>query len=299
MKNWQRVQEKVVQFIKNSLEDYHKDKILIGLSGGLDSAVCAKLAVEAVGQENVIAIHLKERDTPNESTYGAKIMAEHLNLPLLIKNTTFPILVLGIYCTQPLIGFLVPEKIKAAYAKTYYQVLSKNNHFYYKRLINKLGKNFNKNRVYFEDKSRIITLYFYHYASLNNALVIDTANKTELSIGYYVVYGQAGDIMPISDLYKTEVREFAKFLGIPEYLINKPPAPDIIPGLTDEYIIGLSYKELDQILLLLEENKDISTIQAQTGVSEEKIQDVMKIKEVASKIQQIPRGLDLKELEIA
>lgn len=94
---------------------------------------------------------------------------------------------------------------------------------------------------------RMSTLYF--FANLHNYLVIGTANKTELAVGYLTKYGDGGvDIEPIGDLYKKDVVKLAQYLGIPKEIINKPPSAGLWEGQTDEKEMGITYEELDNIL---------------------------------------------------
>ncbi|MFC1594060.1 NAD+ synthase [Candidatus Omnitrophota bacterium] len=91
---------------------------------------------------------------------------------------------------------------------------------------------------------RMITLYY--FANKLNYLVAGTGNKSELYAGYFTKYGDAGvDILPIADLYKTQVRELARSLKIPERIIEKPPSAGLWPGQTDEGEMGITYAELD------------------------------------------------------
>ena len=94
----------------------------------------------------------------------------------------------------------------------------------------------------------------YRYGEVENRLVVGAANKSEYQIGYFVKHGcdDATDIMPLLNLYKTQVRALARYLEIPSRIIEKPPSPDILPGITDEEAIGISYEKLDLILLALE-----------------------------------------------
>lgn len=92
-------------------------------------------------------------------------------------------------------------------------------------------------------------LLLYNYAELDNLLVLGTCNKTEKTIGFFVKYGDAAaDASPLEGLYKTQVYQLAKFLSIPEEIIERPPSPDLLPGITDEYAIALAYETLDRIL---------------------------------------------------
>jgi NAD+ synthase len=94
---------------------------------------------------------------------------------------------------------------------------------------------------------RMITLYY--FANMLNRLVAGTGNKSELKVGYFTKYGDGGvDILPLGDLYKTQVRELAYYLGIPERIIKKPPSAGLWAGQTDEEEMGITYEELDAIL---------------------------------------------------
>jgi len=98
-------------------------------------------------------------------------------------------------------------------------------------------------------KARLRMCILYAAANANNWLVVGTSNKSELAVGYFTKFGDGGsDILPIGDLYKTQVLEMAKDLDIPEYIINRPPSADLYPGQEDEKELGMSYHELDQVL---------------------------------------------------
>ncbi|ADU96724.1 NAD+ synthase [Thermovibrio ammonificans] len=90
----------------------------------------------------------------------------------------------------------------------------------------------------------------YDFAHWKGALVIGTSNKSELLIGYSTRWGDsAHDVNPLGDLYKTQVWQLAEFTGVPERIVKKKPSADLWPGQTDEGEIGLTYRELDQILI--------------------------------------------------
>ena len=90
----------------------------------------------------------------------------------------------------------------------------------------------------------------YDFAHWKGALVVGTSNKSELLIGYSTRWGDsAHDLNPLGDLYKTQVWQMARFVGVPERIVEKKPSADLWPGQTDEGEIGLSYYTLDQILL--------------------------------------------------
>jgi NAD+ synthase len=109
-------------------------------------------------------------------------------------------------------------------------------------------------------RCRMIALYI--HANLENRLVMGTSNKSELATGYFTKFGDGGvDFSPIGDLYKSQVFELARAMGLPVDIIDKPPSAGLAAGQTDEGELGMSYETLDRILLGIElkmESKDIS-----------------------------------------
>ena len=104
--------------------------------------------------------------------------------------------------------------------------------------------------------SRIRGVLLYNYANTHNALVIGTSNKTEILLGYFTKYGDgAVDIEAIGELLKTDERELARFIGVPEKIIKKVPTAELYHGQTDEGELGISYDELDKLLRLYIEKK--------------------------------------------
>jgi len=98
-------------------------------------------------------------------------------------------------------------------------------------------------------KARLRMLTLYYYANKLNYLVAGSSNRSELAVGYFTKYGDGGvDIMPLGGLVKGQVRELARFLGIPQEIIDKPPSAGLWPGQMDEDELGFSYEELDNYL---------------------------------------------------
>lgn len=102
--------------------------------------------------------------------------------------------------------------------------------------------------------ARIRMNIIYYYANLNNLLVIGTSDKSELKIGYFTKYGDgSADILPLGDLYKSEVRELGKYLKIPISILYKKSSPSLLPGQTAEDEIGMEYTKIDNILRFIDE----------------------------------------------
>lgn len=102
-------------------------------------------------------------------------------------------------------------------------------------------------------KPRLRMTALYYLAQSNNYLVLGSGNKSELAVGYFTKYGDGGvDLLPLGDVYKTEVWELARELGVPEDVVERPPSAGLWPGQTDEDEMGISYRRLDQVLAAIE-----------------------------------------------
>ncbi len=256
-------------FIREYTEKLEREGVILGLSGGIDSAVIAALCVRALGPEKTLALIMPEKDSKKEHTQDAINFARELGIEAKLVDITPYLEELGIYKLFPLDKILSLGKLKGALIRKAY-------HFY-ERKTGKLpfleslsgfkDKEFNsylaKGNAYYRAKHRLRMMLLYLYAELENRLVVGAANKSEYKIGYFVKHGcdDATDIMPLLNLYKTQVRELARYLNIPVKIIEKPPSPDVIPGLADdEEVMRISYERMDLILLALEKNWKISDI---------------------------------------
>lgn len=123
---------------------------------------------------------------------------------------------------------------------------------------------------------RMATLYF--IANARNHLVAGTGNKSELMVGYFTKYGDGGvDILPLGDLYKSQVWELAREIGVPQAIIDRPPTAGLWPGQTDESEMGIAYADLDAILSALSEGRetlapheDVARVQHMMAISAHK-----------------------------
>ncbi len=212
--------EKLVLEIKSYFKRNKFERAVIGLSGGIDSALSAKLVADAIGKKNIHALIMPVRGL--SSVENIQDAVEFCTLNGIGHSMVF----INDFIKQ--FGKLEWEQSKTAKMNTF---------------------------------SRIRAVILYNYANSNNALVIGTSNKTEILTGYFTKYGDgAVDVEVIGDLFKTEVRELAKFLKIPERIINKAPTAELYPGQRDEKELGVTYDKLDKILGLYSEGKSINEI---------------------------------------
>ncbi len=217
MQDFNLINNSISTFIKNHVKIGNFNGVVLGLSGGIDSSVVAYCAVQALGNKSVLGLLLPDKEiTPQKDIDDALKICKILNLNHKIT-----------YIND------IKEK--------FLEVIERND--------NKLAKG---NLV-----SRIRMCILYYYANILNKLVLGTSNKTEITIGYFTKFGDGGnDLSPIGDLYKTQVKEFAKFLNIPEYIINKKSSARLWENQQTEDELGLSFEDLDSILMFINNNNN-------------------------------------------
>ncbi len=131
-------------------------------------------------------------------------------------------------------------------------------------------------------KPRLRMTALYYFANLHNYIVLGTDNKDELMVGYFTKYGDGGvDLLPIASLYKGEVRELGRVLGVPDEIINKAPSAGLWSGQTDEEEMGITYDELDEILHALENDQT-------QGIDPEKVRKVREMIESTEHKRNLP-----------
>jgi len=285
----ERVSHELENFIKASVDKFNRKGVIIGLSGGIDSSLVLALSVAALGSSKVLGLIMPERDSSPDSESDARLQAEGLGIRVEKVELTSILDEMGIYSHIPKAIF-TQRKIAGAAVKGGYKL--------YTSLTGKKpflsgleGTNFGvlkRANAYYRMKHRLRMVLLYSYAEHENLLVAGTANKTEFLTGFFVKYGDgASDIMPILPLYKAQVRQLARFLHIPEKIINKAPSPDLLPGITDELAMGISYDKLDLILLGLDSNMETRDIM-RIGVKQETIEYVREIVRKSEHMRSLP-----------
>ncbi|MBA7669991.1 NH(3)-dependent NAD(+) synthetase [subsurface metagenome] len=275
----ERVSHRLGNFIKTSVVDFNREGAIVGLSGGMDSSVVLALSAAALGPNKVLGLIMPERDSSQDSEPDARLLAETLGVRVEKVELTSILGEMGIYKHIPRAIF-ARKKIAGAAVKGGYKL--------YTRLTGERpflsgleGTNFGllkRANAYYRMKHRLRMVILYSYAERENLLVVGTVNKTEFLTGFFVKYGDsAADITPLLPLYKTQVRQLAEFLHIPERIINKAPSPDLKSGITDEFAIGAPYEKLDLILSGLDTNMAMKDIVAKTGVKQKTVEYVKEL----------------------
>lgn len=245
-----------VDFIRRKVKNFKRDGVVFGLSGGIDSACVAGLVRRALAKERILGLILPERDSSPESVRDAEEVARTFDIPIKTVDIT-PILErMGVYDLLPE-NIYKRRKIIEKGVKIGYKLIPKGRNPFLQGLLGVKSKYLRTINAYYRVKHRIRMVIIYLYAERFNYLVLGTSNRSEELIGFFVKYGDgAADVMPIAPLFKTEVRRLAKHLKIPDRIIDKPPTPDLLPGITDELAIRMDYDKLDRILIFIDKGME-------------------------------------------
>jgi NAD+ synthase len=267
------VADELTTFIGQSVEEFRRDGVIVGLSGGIDSAVVAVLAVRALTPQRVLGLILPEQDSAPESKQLALAHARSLGIEHKVVGLTPLLALIGAYRQVPL--WLLPTRrqreraVRQQYAG-HGTGLAGGETPFSAVMVGTRGLHgpwLNQGVAYHRVKGRLRMVLLYYYAELRNLLIVGTCNRTELAVGFFVKHGDAAaDVAPLGRLYKTQVRALAAYLGVPEAIITRPPSPDMLPGLTDEGAMGLDYPTLDRTLWRLERGLSIEAIAAELDV---------------------------------
>ena len=204
--------EAITRFIADKVRDARAKGIVLGLSGGLDSAVIASLCARAIGPEKVLCILMPDTATPQQEMDDALELSKSLDIEHMVVQL---------------------DPVMEGFRK-------------------QLGGDVHP-QAFGNVKARSRMCILYYHGQLRNYLVMGTGNKSEILMGYFTKHGDGGvDYQPIGDLYKTQVRGLAEDIGLPRKFIEKPPSANLMPGQTDEDDLGITYEDLDRILLGIE-----------------------------------------------
>ena len=210
-----QVEKRIERFIADYVEKTKTNGVVLGMSGGIDSCTVAALSAKAIGGGRVLGLMLPERETRSaKDIEHATVVAKKFK----IKTETIDI-------TPTLQSFYnsIPIFDPA----------------------NRLSKG--------NIKARTRMIYIYYYANKLNMLACGSSDKSETMMGYFTKWGDVGgDIHPIMDLFKTQVRELALHMDLPEDIVYKPPTPALWPNQLAEDELGMKYEQLDLILYGLE-----------------------------------------------
>ena len=243
------VRKILVEFLGQEIGKVGLSRAVVGLSGGIDSALSCYLAVEALGAQNVLAIRMPYRASSPDSLEHAQLVIDALGVP----NDTVDITPM----VEPLFERYPARSVTQ----------------------NRKGNVMARERM----------IILYDQSTAWNGLVVGTSNKTELLLGYGTLFGDmASALNPLGDLYKTQIRQLSAAVGVPQPIMDKPPSADLWAGQTDESEMGLSYEQVDRLLYLLVDERYSLDEAVKAGFAREYVERVWKMVRVNSFKRRLP-----------
>jgi NAD+ synthase len=228
------VRRKLIDFLRTEVRRAGFQRAVVGVSGGLDSALACFLAAEALGPKNVLGIRMPFRTSSADSLEHASLVLQQTGVNAL----TVPITPMA----EPFLTS-IPEDDPI-------------------RRGNVLAR------------LRMIVLY--DRSAEFQGLVVGTGNKTEILLGYTTLFGDSACALnPIGDLYKTQVRQLARSMGVPKAILAKPPSADLWAGQTDEGELGFTYERVDQLLMLMVDGRHAPDVCVEAGFDRAFVQAVL------------------------
>jgi NAD+ synthase len=226
----------VVEFLRNEVHRVGMQHAVLGLSGGVDSALVAYLAAEALEPRNVTAVSMPYRTSDPRSAADAALVASATGIAFR-----------SIDISPQIDAYFAADPGASALRRG-----------------NKMAR------------ERMAILY--DISATQSALVLGTSNKTELFLGYGTIHGDlASAINPIGDLYKTQVWQLARAVGVPAQIVDKHPTADLWAGQTDEAELGFAYTDVDELLHFMVERRYRHAELIQLGFEPEFVQRVEKL----------------------
>jgi NAD+ synthase len=297
------------QKVLKDLEDYmiqlkasHScEGFIFGLSGGIDSAVLAAITVRTFGSSSVHGAYLFDRDSGEQLRQNALLMAEYLEIPLLSIDIGTEMRVRNIYRSTHMRITFLNGVLNRILHTAYRQIMGESPFISSLRVgSGELGATGLRAKIFdavcgkpeaaFNVRHIYRREYLEEHARLQGLILLGAANRSEWLTGWFVSEGIDDlPLQPIVGLYKSQVRQLAAYLRIPDAIIAQPPSPDMMKGITDEFGLGISYEKIDLALDCMERKLDDESAPA-IGISQDELNHVRELKRLSEwKRGSIPR----------
>jgi NAD+ synthase len=266
-----------------------KRGLVLGLSGGVDSTVCAALAARALGAENVFCVLMPENDSDPDSLRLGQLVAKTYGLKSIVEDIGPPLQAIGCYARRDAyIREIVPEYGPGWGCKVVMSNTLDSDGYNISSLVvqdpdGRTQKLRMSPSVYLgivaatNMKQRTRKQIEYFHADRLSYAVLGTPNRLELDQGFFVKNGDgAADIKPIAHLYKSQVYQLAAYLDVPEEICHRPPTTDTwsLPQTQEEFYFSLPYKQMDLCLYGLSHGIAAEEVGPAAGLTAEQVQRV-------------------------
>jgi NAD+ synthase len=280
---------KICDFINDEIYNkFQKSGAIVGLSGGIDSAVTAALCVKALGSDKVYGLIMPEKESESTSRTHAQKFAQRFDIKTEIIDISGILSSFGVYEYKEKIvkklfprfndkcryRIVVPHKLSRI-GIPFMEILDDND------ILHKIkisSAEFLALTAATSVKHRVRMTLLYFHGEKNNQCVVGTTNKSEYLQGYFVKYGDGGsDIEPLVNLYKTQVYQLGRFLNIPEEILTKEASPDVwsFPVTDEEFFFSIPYDVVDLLLYAQENNLSVNDIKKFSNLSDENIENLL------------------------
>jgi len=277
------VSSRIERFISETMTALRREGVVVAISGGLDSSTVAALAARAVGADRVTGLMMPEKQgNPEAEKFGA-MMANRLGIQTKTIDLSGLLKQAGAYdfVLARIPGRAIREKV----VKTYFAVSRANP--YLQGIRGERPPLFGKGFSAMNVKHRLRLVMAYRFAEEHNLMVVGCAHRSEDLLGLFVKYGvdDCADVMPLKNLYRSHILQLARHLGVPAEIIDRPPNPDIIAGVTDKYydVLGIHAETIDLILYgLVEAQMTPAEVANEVGLPEGKVEEIREIVELTA-----------------
>jgi NAD+ synthase len=280
--------DRIATWMRDTTRGLRRRGLVVAMSGGIDSSVCAALAVKAVGADRVQGLLLPERDSSGESTRLGRRLAEHLGIRHEVHDIAPALEAIGCYRERDAaIRQVFPDYGDGWKNKIVLHGGIDGGINFYKLVVQSPSGETREARLPLQAYLRIVaatnhkqrlrkTLDYYHADRLNYA-VVGTPNRLEYDQGFFVKNGDgSADIKPIAHLYKTQVYAMARHLGLPDEICSTTPTTDTysLPQGQDEFYFALPYAQMDLALWSCEQGRPAEELAAALGMTVQQAQAI-------------------------